>query len=427
MNQNKISRCINIDWLEVYAIEPQNEKPHNADYFRQVGLHVVERDYGTPIYHEMFKIYGNDDLPLIEVRRNPKSTQGQQVNGVLAPGSCHIRLCNRTCYFDDAAELLQRFLDTYHYSLQRISRIDLCLDFEYFDSRDEPQKFLNRYIKGKYSKINQSAISLHGLDCWDGRYWNSVKWGSPKSMVSTKFYDKTLELKQQSDKPYIRQAWYSAGLVDDWRTLERYGENGERYQPKIWRVEFAIKSHEKNWFVVENPYNTKPKLRSIRHTLDRYFTRQQMCDVFFSLVDHYFHFKYVEYINSGNDGATAKLQRKDRCRDKVLFDTNAVSVFYKLANVHTSEKKNNKVERLLRYLYDYQSTTIDPKIHKALYTIIEHLERSIHIEDAVSQIDEKTIKIMQLLIQRRMYKSTNSVSDDIATIKHYLDSEPTLF
>lgn len=422
-----IQRCINLDWLEIYALEPLNEQPHNAEYFRNVGLQVVERDYGTPIYFEMFKIYGSDGLPLLEIRRNPKSAQGLQNNGVLDPRSCHIRLCNRTCYFENAAALMQQFINTYHYHLQRISRVDVCLDFEYFDYGDEPQKFLNRYINGKFSKINQSAISLHGLDCWDGRYWNSVKWGSPKSMVSTKFYDKTKELREQSDKPYIRQAWYAAGLIDDWRTMEKKNASGTIYEPRIWRLEFSIKSSEKNWFVVENPYNTKPKLRSIRHTLDRYQTRQQMCDVFFSLVEHYFHFKYVEYTSKDNDKTATQIKRKDRCRDKRLFKTDAINVFYKLTTINTSEKKDEKTERLLRYLYAFQATTIEPKIHKALYTLIEHLERRTHMEDAVSHLDETTIKVMQLLIQRRMATNHRSFEDDIATIRHYIENEPTIF
>lgn len=420
-------RCINIDWLEVYALEPITESPHDAEYFRSAGFTVRERDYGTPVYHEMFTLYGTDGLPLIEVRRNPKSAIGRQEHGVLDPLSTHIRLCNRTCYFDDAAELMQKFLDTYHYHLCRISRLDLCLDFEYFDYGDEPQKFLNRYINGKYSKINQANISLHGLDCWDGRYWNSVRWGTPKSMVVTRFYDKTMELQQVHDKPYIRQAWYASGLVDDWRTLEKYDESGQPYKPRIWRVEFAIRSSEKNWFVVENPYNTKPKLRSIKHRLECYFTRAQMLDVFLSLVHHYFHFKKVEYIKGSKDDADRQLQRKDRCADKKLFDLSGIQQFYKLTTVNTSEAASKSDERLLRYLYAYLSQSIDPKVNKALYIVIEKLEQRIHTEDRTGEIDEATIKIMRLLIQRRMQHRDATFEDDLQTIKNYIENEPDIF
>ena len=42
-------RCVNIDWLEVYVFEPLLS-PITADVYRQKGIRVVERDYGTKIY-----------------------------------------------------------------------------------------------------------------------------------------------------------------------------------------------------------------------------------------------------------------------------------------------------------------------------------------------------------------------------------------
>lgn len=428
MSQSRTKqRCINIDWLEVYALEPVQQSPRNADFYRNAGLSVKQREYGTPIYHEMFTIMDEHNLPLIEVRRNPKSAAGVQANGVLDPRSSHIRLSNRTCYFDNAATILQTFLQTYGYELIRISRLDLALDFEYFDYGDEPQKFLNRYINGKYAKINQSNISLHGLDCWDGRYWNSVRWGSKTSMVATRFYDKTMELQQQHDKPYIRQAWFQSGLVDDWFTLERVNEQGQRYKPRIWRVEFEIKSSDKNWFRVENFFTRQPKFISIRHTLAMYETRQQMLDVFFSICNHYFHFKKIEYINGKDDGADRQLQRKDRCPDKRLFDTSTISTYYKLKNVATSAQKSVEDERLLKYLYKFQQTTIEPAIHKAIYTIIEHLEKRVRRDDFITEIDDRTLKLMRLLIQRRMYDKTRSYDETKKIIENYMETEMDLF
>lgn len=424
---NQRVRCINLDWLEIYALEPFDTAPHDAHFFVSAGWIVKQREYGTPIYHEMFTLYGTDGLPLLEVRRNPKSAIGVNVGGVLDPRATHIRLCNRSCYLEDAAKIMDDFLRQYGYTFMRISRLDLALDFERFDYGDDPQKFVQRYVSGKYAKINQSEIALHGLDCWDGRYFNSVRWGSKKSMVSTKLYDKTMELQQVHDKPYIRQAWYEAKLVDDWRTLEKYTDDGTPYKPRIWRLEFSIKSSEKNWFVVENPYQTKPRLRSIRHTLDRYFTRKQMCDVFFSLCEHYFHFKKVLYQQDDKNPSERKLVRKDRCPDKQLFDTSAIGVFYKLANIATNEAAGKKESRLLKYLYEYKATTIKPSLHKALDTIIEQLETSTHTEDFTQSLDEKTIQVMRLLIQRRMHAGERSLADDIETIRHYIDNEPTLF
>jgi hypothetical protein len=81
-------RCVNLDWLEVHAREPIGE-PHNAEYFRACGCWVEERDYGTPIYREMFVIFGSDNLPAIEVRRNPKSSG---LKGIHDAEETHIRI-----------------------------------------------------------------------------------------------------------------------------------------------------------------------------------------------------------------------------------------------------------------------------------------------------------------------------------------------
>lgn len=411
------TRCVNLDWLEVYCLESSIGYPHDAEYFRRAGWHVREREYGTPTYKEMFTLFSYDnDEPLIEVRRAPKAPRGYNTGGIMDPNACHIRLCNRTCYMEDAAGLLQRFLEENFFEYSRISRVDIALDFEKFDSGDDPQKFLQRYIKGQYAKINQARISMHGADRWDGRTWNSVKWGNENSMVSTKMYCKTLELLQVSDKPYIRQAWYEAGLIDDWFDMTKRKEGGTVYKPEIWRIEFSIKSSTKNWFVVEDPYSTKRKLKSIRHTLEQYRTRRQMLDVFFSLADHYFHFKKF-----------AEGVRKDRCEDKVLFDKKIPSVFYKVTHVATHEKQDKTLQRLLRMLRDYQSTIYDEEKRQACRMLIADIEYRTRAHDLPNDTPIEELTLLRQLVAKRVMGSPNTLSQDINIIKAMLDIETDIF
>ena len=70
-----ISRCINIDWLEVYCLESNEYFPLNADFYIQHGFDVRQRDYGTRVWGEMFTIMGTDGERLLEVRRAPKARQ----------------------------------------------------------------------------------------------------------------------------------------------------------------------------------------------------------------------------------------------------------------------------------------------------------------------------------------------------------------
>ena len=433
------TRCINIDWLECYCIEDAIGFPHNADYFRELGFLVRERDYGTPMYNEMFTVFGHDDLPFIEIRRFPKSSWERQENGLFDPRSAHVRFVNRSCYFNEAARIMQQFLEEHHFAFQRISRIDLCLDFEKFDTGDMPQTFLQRFFVGKYAKINQVNIAARARDQWNARAWNSVSWGSKTSMVTTRFYNKTLELKEVKDKPYIRQQWLAAGLVDDVQDLWKIGDNSEKYQPDIWRLEFAITSGTKKWFRIEREGEGKNKIQSIHHTLGDYFTKQQLLDRFFSLVDHYFHFKHVEYLERRGVATAAldsvtlnrpedarKLQRKDRCSDKVLFYPKEQAVFYRIDNTATTEPRDKYVNRLLEQIKAYQEHVIDPKVYKACNVLIAKLEEERRFADLSRPWSDTELTAIRLLIAQQMNNKGVNVQS-LSELTQAIEAEKDLF
>ena len=361
------SRCVNLDWLEVHCMEPSGD-PHDANFFRRVGLTVSERDYGTRVYKEMFTVYDLRNNPFVEVRRAPYSTGS---GGIHTAEECHLRLVNAACYYDDAAQRLQDFMDTFHYTFNRISRVDICLDFELFDEGDEPAKFLARYLRQVYSKINQGNITAHGADRWNGQVWNSVSWGSPTSAIGTKFYNKTMELYDQASgtfrKPHIRYAWLKCGLIDDFhKCLKRQADGW--YQPQIWRVEFSIRSSVKKWFTIE--LNGEDKhYQSIRNSLDMYDSRAKLLTLFASLQQHYFHFKHYE---AG--------QRKDRCRDKVLFKWEGLQRTYKVGRddiahlLGEGAKQQRPYDTLIRKLREYQQAKPKADVVEACQVIIRAIE-----------------------------------------------------
>ena len=90
---NKV-KCINLDWLSVYCLEPKGVVM-NAAYFKALGWTVEEREYGTNQYREKFTLM-NGRHPFLEIERNPYSLK--QNGGIFEPESCHIRLANRTLY-----------------------------------------------------------------------------------------------------------------------------------------------------------------------------------------------------------------------------------------------------------------------------------------------------------------------------------------
>ena len=382
-------RCVNIDWLEVHAREPKGQ-PHNADYYRECGCEVQEREYGTRVYREMFVILGSDGLPAIEVRRNPASSG---LNGIHDAEETHIRLVNRMCYYDDTAEKFQFFLENHHYTDIRISRIDICLDFVRFDFGDDPARFVRRYLKHKYAKINQGNICVHGKDAWEGQDFNSLKWGSPVSCVSTKMYNKTLELKDGKTatfgKPYIRQSWLLCGFIDDMQNVTKDGE-----EVQVWRVEFSLKSPKMNWVPIE--LDGKPnKKYSLRNTLDMYKGRENLLTAFSSLSRHYFRFKKYK-----------KGVRKDRCEDKKLFNFTGQQYVYKLMKddevCGNGHKELTRYNRLLRLLQEYDMTRCSEEQKHAIQVIIQALKDDVIDADLAQPWDLQQRTLLRAMMVRRM-------------------------
>lgn len=289
-----MNRCINIDWLEVYCHEPQDWRGNgiiNQQYLENLGCKIFPRGYGTPLYEEMFSVAFGDcpNIPFVEIRRKPRKDANG--NCVVHLASCHIRLRNIFCYVDYPIVGFCNFLLKVGYIFKSIKRIDLCLDFNFFDNGEQPLALINAYLCGKLSKINQSKLSAHGADQWDGRFWNSLKWGSPSSNITTKLYNKTLEMKQVSPKTYIQDAWKDAGLRTD---------------IDVWRLEFSIKAGNKGFKNTQSQEFHKMKI-------SQFATRAKQLFIFHSLCAKYFHFKYCEKTADG------KFKRKDRCKDKQLF------------------------------------------------------------------------------------------------------------
>ena len=375
-------RCINIDWLEVYCLEPITN-PRTMDYFRSCGFGIINRGYGTRIYEEMFTLVGTDDYPLIEIRRSPKSTS------VMAVNACHVRFVNRTCYYYNAGELMRDFLIKYGFEFVSISRIDICLDFEKFDKGDDPQKFVKRYIGHKYAKINQSQATAHFDDQWERREFNSLSWGSKNSHISTKLYNKTVELYDDKlgafKKPYIIQSWFECRLIDDPIKVVKVLPDGKTYRPQIWRLEFSIQSDVKGWFAYRIDGDSK-KIRSIRHTLETYLNRDLLLPIFDLLQQHYFHFK--KHVAG---------RVKYDCKDKILFDFSSDEKFYRVEHPSSPKKPDALIIRLQKYLQEYLSSHPSPELQQAGSTILERLEK-----ENASRLNYDTYSTVELEALKRV-------------------------
>jgi hypothetical protein len=282
---------------------------------------------------------------------------------------------------------------------QRISRVDVCCDFERFDSGDYPQKFLRRYLQNKFAKLNQGRIHSHGEDTWDDRRWDSISWGSEKSCITTKLYNKSRQLREVKDKPYIKQAWMECGLIDNFYDCTKILKDGSIHKPDIWRVEFSVRSEVKNWFVIEADGNAKKK-RSVPNTLRMWAGREQLIVMFASLARHYFHFKiYKEGV------------RKDLLQDKELFRFEPNEETYKVERLSSPQDVHKDLDRLIAKLNNFAMTYPGSEINAAVSTIIakiEQIQLSRFAENPYSK--KELIALQQTLAYRLQHKGVDPAS-----------------
>lgn len=432
MDNEKQERCINIDWLEVYVLEPANRYPLNAEYFRRQGYLVHERDYGTRVYKEMFELLNDNNEPIMEVRRNPAS--GQSDFSGLLPESCHLRLPNWMLYQGNPVTFLVDFLLKHEYIFKRIFRIDIALDFVLFDSGDSPSKFVRRYLQGKFRKINQCSLTAHGEDTWSNCNWNSLSWGSRTSMVSTKLYNKSLELTEgKTDKPYIRSCWMMAGLVDNPMSLTKVSEKGQLEKVDVWRLEYSMKSACDGWLAIEMQKGKKVIKQRIPHRLPLFDTKDKLWQRFQDLTYHYFRFKHKEYLNE-RAGVSAfaleqvhsdqdrKLKRKDRCRDKKLFYFDAGHQFTQLTNAPADGKSNRDNDILERRLKMYQIQHPNPDIRKACEIILSDIDKN-KLLNYSPQHHVREARALQMTLARKMRGDHRPVSEILDEVLKLINSD----
>lgn len=315
-------KCVNIDWLEVFCSENALCTP---EYFKSRGYNVKVRPYGTPQYSMMFSIQDEARRDVIEIRRCPYSLKSQ--GGIFNENDCHIRLSNRTCYCPDPIGYLRRFLLDHGYRLKLISRIDICLDFATFDNSMSPEFFVSEYMQGEFLKLHQSrlhsygtdyevSLAAHGRDAIKTKIWNSLSWGSKKSSITTKMYNKSLEMRQTKKKHYIINRWEKAGLCQDVND--------------IWRIEFSLSSAIKGYVRIDDG-------ELIPSSLSLYDNEDKLLRAWNTCASRLFVFV---------DGSTAT--RKSRMKKLELFDINDEAC--KPVELSTEEDPTRTERMLIRYL-----------------------------------------------------------------------------
>lgn len=223
--------CISVDWLQVcgYARDIALLSCPPESY---QGYVVKVAPQGTRTFERLLVInqsFNGDLLPLATIQCIPRSS-------ALKKELCIVKLENRVLYSQKAFPCLMKILATFHIVYKGITRIDFCYDCNKFHNGVSPERFLRKYVSVPFEspqyvyRKNTKKFAVHMCRNKSGsQRIEYVRWGSDSSNKCCYMYNKSLELKEVKDKPWIRDTWAKNGLLDN-------KEN------QVWRCEISIKS-----------------------------------------------------------------------------------------------------------------------------------------------------------------------------------------
>lgn len=245
--------CISIDWLQTYCLGdviPDGSIASNDGYKFSARLQASE----TAQFKHLLHIYvGN--LMVATVQQCPRTS-------VINQRATLVKLENRVLYSEQYIKLLYALQRAFNLTYKGITRIDICYDCNKLHDGRNVERFIKDFVTkesgelGHIVRKGSARFSLHGTRKQTAATkYNSISWGSPKSKIRCYCYDKTLELAEVKDKPWIRKMWHDNGLLydinfdelakKDKRTKQYEYDNigfGDYVGKRVWRFEISIGS-----------------------------------------------------------------------------------------------------------------------------------------------------------------------------------------
>ena len=198
-------RCISIDWLTMYCNSDMIADNPYFDWQLQKG--------GSAQFKKLFKVYD------VELNELYCMVQTEPYSAIIPENTVMVQVSNRFLYRADWNTRFNNFCLLHNITPKAISRIDLCVDFNHFDNNLQPENFIRGFIENKYLKVGQTKYTLQGQQGLIQHY-SYLRFGKRENEVSIYLYNKSKELREVQDKPYIRERWEAAGLnmeADVWR------------------------------------------------------------------------------------------------------------------------------------------------------------------------------------------------------------------
>lgn len=289
-----MTEMITLDWLQCFCLG--NLVLDNAQSKKMGKFIIRDVDKETIQFKRLFYVYLGKHK-VAEIQQIPRTK-------VINPKATLVKLENRLLYTSQYCEILYDIFKCFDLVYKGITRIDVALDCQELWEGKDVQDFLQKCLVPRQSdegfiyNVGRTHVVAHM--CRDNKgnnRINSVKWGSPKSRISCYCYDKTLELIEKKDKPWIRNAWDRNGIEWEYneeelsqlsrkqkeRMIKRTGLQAYVKKP-VWRFEISIKGQGKQVVIEDTGEILSLDIDYLKNSI-------QVKNLFYSYARHCFKFR----------------------------------------------------------------------------------------------------------------------------------------
>lgn len=228
-NINRYPYCISVDWFEVCCYGAPIEK--GVRIVNGMKYMIEDTEKSTRVFKKLYKVI-HRGLEYFYIQQEP-------ISSALKRGLTLVKVSNRVLYSEKYVSLLLDLLKSFGLQYKGVSRLDIAYDCNYFCNGRSPKRFLHDYIckpieqkGGIYLANVKKHVSFFEKSISSNTHYSYVKFGMGTGGRSAYMYDKSLELREVKDKPWIRKMWADNGLIDDEKT-------------HVWRSEISIKAQGK--------------------------------------------------------------------------------------------------------------------------------------------------------------------------------------
>lgn len=327
-----LTYAVSVDWLQVFCTD-LNQSDLSSLYNGKTSYEFSRTPHSSRHFAEIWNVVNEDGDLYAVIQRKPFSS-------IISADGAIVQLCNRELYKSFYISEFICFLARHGFKYKSLSRLDVCFDSNVLHNGLKYPNLIKKLMTGDYLKNNQAKVKWNFsaiADVGKPMLCNSCSFGSPTSDITTKIYNKTLEMAEVKKKPYI---------------IERWAYNNIDVNQDVWRMEISIKSKANKVVRLSTGeiFRLNPDILEMQQAVE---------DVFFSYADKYFDFR----INDGTKNKTRmkKVQLYPPDRQRTIIPINI-----------TEESDSNRSDRIfLKKLHSLmrELKCVDVEVEEAMWKV----------------------------------------------------------